>query len=739
MAENYYSTNTVKTEDMGQVIDDMVRIASDRRKGFERRWYDNNFFDDGYHFRYLSRTEGKIVDLSERQSIYAPMRAIPKASRQIRGVANLMLSQDPTPIVYPESVSKSQYPDVQGMDPSTGQPINQPNPEYQEAMKEAKRIAKSIGHWIEEEFKEQGMLEKLALMAILSAKHGVSYLQIWPDPVREKILTQVYDAFDIYLDGSLTEIYDSPYIIKAIPMFISQIKANEDFDPEQLKKINPDNKQASSDIKEAYMRAKYYQMGEIERAAKLILKEALLKEYLNSENMEKIGRQKNGSEILKGKKQGDQIIRQIFVAGNVWLKDTYLNLPDYPFVDFRYEPGPIYQVPLIERFIPQNKSLDVVASRVERYTNTMVSGVWLKRQGEQFNITNQAGGQVIEYSGITPPVQGQIAPIPAFVFNYINLLQSFIEEQGVSTSTLGKVPTGVKANAAIESLKESEFANLVIPSRRLKGTVKKVSEKFMDLADSYFIEPKTVYYLEKGEPQYFNVIGDSAIEKRDSVGVETPDDVIRIKKDYKVDIEIQSGLGYTREAKKQAALQLGEYILKMVEMGAMPPEAMQKFVEQLLEVYQFGATSEIMETFQNFEPGGLTSDQLEKMKLAIAEVLNDLKGSEVLPDEQQRVEEGKLATAEALKDTGLIDNKPQDPLIQKEIEQKEQEMRHAEEEHELKMQKMRQELEIDEQKADVDVKIKAAQAKQGMTLKEQQVKAQTAAMKKGVVNNARSK
>ena len=326
--------------------------------------------------------------------------------------------------------------------------------EYKEASQEAKRIAKQVGHWVEEEYKEQNLIEKLAFMAILAAKHSISFLQVWPDPIKEQIKTQVYDAFDIYLDGTLTEIEDSPYIIKAIPQFISQIKANEMFDKNQIVKINPDNRQASSDIKQAYLNAKYYQMGEVERSAKIILKEAFIKEYLSKNNIQKIASQKDGSEILRDKKEGDQVIRQIFVAGNIWLKDTYLNLPRYPFVDFRYEPGPIYQVPPIERFIPANKSLDLVVSRLERYTNTMATGAWLKRQGEQFEISNQAGGQVIEYQG-TPPVQAQIAPLPSFIFNFISLLQSFIEEQGVTTSSLGKLPEGIKAHAAIESLKES--------------------------------------------------------------------------------------------------------------------------------------------------------------------------------------------------------------------------------------------------------------------------------------------
>src|SRR3990167_1790657 len=633
-----YSTSGVDTHNIGNVVDQMINVAKDSRRGFEKRWYDNNFFDDGYHFRYLNREQNKVIDLASRSTVWEPMRAIPKASRQIRGIANLLLARDPTPIVYPDKVKRYAYSPE----------------EYQQAIKLSKGVAKKIGCYLKEEYKNQDLLEKLALMVILTCKHGVSYLQVWPDAVDEAIRTQVYDAFDIYLIGSLTEIYDSPFIIKAAPQFISQIKANESFDPKQLEKINPDNRLASSEIKEAYMRAKYGRETNMDQSASLMLKEAFIKEYLNDSSMERIRLQKNGGDILKIKKKGDPIIRQVFVAGNVWLRDEYTNLPDYPFVDFRMEPGPIYQVPLIERFIPTNKSLDLAVSRIERFFHTMNVGIWLKRQGEQFDISNLAGGQIVEYQG-TPPVQGNIANPSAMSFPFMQFLTSLIEEQGVTTSTLGKIPQGVKANAAIESIKESEFANLVIPMRRLKGVLKRIDEKFMDLGDNYFVKEKTVYYLEKGEPQYFDIVGNAAAEKRKEVKMPVSDNVIRIKKDYKVDIEVQAGLGYTREGKKAAALQLGEYLLKLAQFGALPPQGVQKFVEALLETYQFGATSEIMETFEGFEQGGLTDDQIEKVKVGLAEVLKDLQGSEILPTSEQRIEEGKVATAQTLQDSGIME------------------------------------------------------------------------------------
>lgn len=642
-----YATNRQDSNQIGQTVDDLMTQTKDSRRSFERRWYDNNFFDDGYHFRYLSRQQNKIVDLADRSTIYNPLRAIPKSSKQIRGMANLLLSQDPVPVIYPEKINYAAYPPIPVQDPQTGEITEQPNPQLEEAVKGSRLVAKLSGHWVEEEFRKQEIQEKLALMVILAAKHGVSFMQVWPDAVREEIRTQVYDAFDIYLVGSLTDISDSPYIIKGQPRTIAEIKADERFDPSKVEEITPDNRHASSEIKESYMKARYGGVSHPEAVATVMEKEYFIKEFLNSENSARIRRQSNGGDILQGKEEGDIVIRHGFVEGNITVLDEYVDLPDYPFVDFRFEPGPIYQVPMIERFIPSNKSLDLVVSRLERYIHTMVTGAWMKRQGEQFDINNTAGGQIIEYQA-TPPVQAQIANMPNFVFNFMNLLTNLIEEQGVSTSILGKVPTGVRSNAALETIKESEYANLVISSRRLKNSIKRIVEKFLDLADRYFVNPQTTYFMEKGEPQYFDIIGSTALAKRQKLGVDTPDAAVPISGEYNVDIEIESGLGYTREGQRVAAKELADFVVSMTQTGMLSPEFAQTFVRKLLELYGFGVTQEIIEALESGTSSGeLEEKEIQQMKAAMAEVIND---TGIASSPEQRVQEGKVATAEAVSD-----------------------------------------------------------------------------------------
>ena len=611
-------TSRIETSKIGQEIENMMLLASNQRKSFARHWYDNNFFDEGHHFRFISRTTGRIVDLSERATLYAPKRAIPKASRQIRGMANLILSQDFKPLVLPEKVTNVNYPQPQ---------------EYQQAWQEAKNVAKRSGHWLEEEWKNQDMDIKLALMVILTMKNCISYMQIWPDPVEEAIKTQVYDAFDIYLVSNLTSIYDSPFIGKVVPKTIKEIKANENFDKEQLDKITPDNRYASDEIKEAYLSSKFGRGGMAsDAAATLLQKEFFIKEYLSDDNYSRVN--KSNPDILKNKKKGDMVIRQVFSAGSIWLRDEYVNLPDYPFVDFRLEPGTIYQPAQMERFISANKSLDSIMSRVERYIHTMNVGVWMKRRGENFKISNVAGGLMAEYDGM-PPQQMALSPIPAHVFNFINLLISFIEEQGVTTSALGKLPKGVKAWGAIESLKASEFANLHIHIKQLKKTIQKISEKMLDIADSHFVTPQTIMRLDKGEPDYFDVIGQYGVDTRKKIKEEVKN-AIPLKKDYKVQIEIESGLGYTDEGKKGRMMEIAQFVLQMAQAGYLSQAAAKVVVERLVEVYKFGPTAELMEAMDTAgQEQELTEQQINQVKVALLETKKDLQKFE---SEQRKVD-----------------------------------------------------------------------------------------------------
>jgi len=638
------ATDKIPSAKIGSVVDELVQNEARKRQAFERRWYDNNFFDDGFHFRYVSRETGKIVDLNNKRKGGDPLRAIPKASRQIRGVTNLLAGPHYVPVVYPEKVTIRNYPrSVQ--DPQTGQVMY---PDYELTKKLAKIHAQKVGNWIEKEFENQGIGEKTILMLLLAAKHGVSFLKIYPDSTEEKICSVVSDAFDVYLQGDVQDEQESPFITFTKQELISRIKANKYFDEEQLAMITPDNKYASSEIKEAYMQTRYGTKFASDYTATLIQKETYFKEYVTEHNMREIVRDL-GKKAEKIKK-GDEVIRQVFSAGGITLKDTYTTLTKYPLVSFRFEPGAMYQVPFIERFIPANKTLDSIVSRVESYANTMGVGIYQKRKGENYQISNIPGGQMIEYQS-QPLMQMSIAPLPNFMFNLIELLEKFIEEQGAATASLGQLPQGVRSGVAIESLKATEYANLQIATGQLKKTIKNIATSMIDIGAENFIEPQTVMMLEKGEPKYFDIIGEEGVETFKKVNDEDAlDSLIVLKKNQHIDIEIESGLGFTQEGKKQTMQQISEFFLQLAQIGYIKPEVMKLVIEKLLEVYQFGSTQEFLDVLDSsMQETGIGEEDIQKMKVAMAEVMKDT-GVPGQQQEEQQVMSTKVGVVEALKD-----------------------------------------------------------------------------------------
>ncbi len=614
MANHYESTSSLYGQAMVEQIEKFIVMGEKTRKPFERRWYDNMFFDDGFHFRFVSKKTGQVIDLIRKRNIYSPMRAIPIASTQIRGVANLLLATKMIPVIYPERVLPTNYKTPK---------------EVKRAQEDAKYIAKRIGHWVMEEDSEQEIDDKVALMILLAEKMSVSYMEVWPDAEKQKLNSEVYDAFEICLLGNKKEIYDSPFLIKIVPKEISDLKANPQFDQEVLDGITPDNKYASSEVKNAYLVSKFGGTNTSDASATLLLREAYIPEHLDEHNMEAIARQSDSKQILDGKKKGDIVMRQVFTLRGTSkpLLDQYVNLSRYPFVDYRLEPGPIYQTAKIERLIPMNKSFDAIMSRVEKYIHTMVAGKYLRKKGEPTTSVTNESGEFIDYE-VNPPTQMQIASIPSFLFQFLGLLQGLMDSQGVTTATLGKLPKGVRGYQAIESLKQTDYANLKIPVNQLIKTRKRIAETMIDYASQYFITPQAVYRLEKGEPDYFDVVGNAGVQARKNAKAKDfPDDMIKIQRDHRVRIEIVGGQSFTEQGRRDAMKEMIGFMETMIKGGYLPKDAMMVIARQMLESFKFGGISDIMNSIATAKEGEkkFEEDDIKKIKMAFLQVIMDMK------------------------------------------------------------------------------------------------------------------
>ena len=655
LARRFSSTSSVG---IGQAVEDLTNQAVSQRRSHERRWYDNNFFDDGSHFRVISKKTGRVVDHVNRGQGFVE-RAIPRASRQIRGVSNLLFAAEPYPVVYPERITEADYPKV--VDPKTGK--EQPGPEYEAALKKAKDVARKRGMWLSNEWEEQQDLPiKLIDALLLAAKNSVAWIQVYSDPEKQKICTEVFDAFDVIIFGDRRETKDLPFMTKVKPMDFKEVMANPMFDPKMLATLTPDNRYATSEIKNAYMSSRFGAKQTTQDQSTILVKETFIKEVLAEENQKRIVGMDEGQAVLKGKKLGDIVMRHVFSAGGVTLLDEYVDYDEYPLIPIRFEPGPLYQVPFIERFIPQNKSLDIIVTRLEKWVNAMIVGVYQKRKGENFQVSNFPGGQVVEYE-TTPLTQMQNGSVGNTPFAVVDLLNKFIDEQGATTSAMAQLPSGVKSGVAIESVKTAEYANLKIPIMMLKNSVNGIAERMLERAHKDILEPQEYSTIEDGEPQYFDVIGKKGFDLSQKVGKEMPEDVTVIDKEIKVRVEIEPGLGLTMEGKRQAMQEVINFMLELTKVNPdfIAPEALKQVIKRFLETFGYGSTQEFMEAMDEAGAQGMSDTAIEKMKIAVLEALQE--AEEIGPQaSEKRVMENKMGTLSALKDSGLTElaNKPEE-------------------------------------------------------------------------------
>ncbi len=639
---------------IGKMVEDMNFQAIMRRRAWERRWYNTNWFDDGLHFRVMSKRTGQVIDHVQRNSGFIE-RAIPRASKQIRGIGALLLTPNYYPVVYPERTTQEKY-----RDKITGQVDVK---RYQQAQEMAKQEARMRGIFLQTTWEDELDLEiKLMDMILLTAKNGISYLKIYTDPHTKRVTASVHDAFDVICYGDVREIDDLPFMTFTEPMDFNEVISDERFDEEKRRELSPDNLYATSEIKEAYMRARYGSKLNAENLNTINVRETFIKEYLSDDNWEQAVALGEENGAMEGKSKGDMIMRHPFSAGGVTLLDEYINYDNYPCAELRFESGYLYQVPLMERFIPLNKSQDIVVTRIEKWINTMVSGIYRVRKGENMIISNIPGGQKVEYEG-TPPDQMPISNVGSTPFQFMELTDKYIEEQGISSNQPAQLPSGI-ANNTIENIQQQEYTNMKFATARLKKCVTRIGELIMERADKDYIHPVEISYKEDKEVNYFSVIGSRGHKAYKKVNKELPNDLITLNRKAKIRVEADSGFGLTQDGRRKGIETLMNQMVELYKLGFVGAEAMALLVKRMVEEYGYGSTEEFMEAIENgVTQGQMSQQQIKQMQIAILQVLKDT-GNVGKEHEKRLVDSTKLGTLTALKDAGLLDKEEKGGLTE---------------------------------------------------------------------------
>lgn len=527
---------------------------SDARFRFERNWYVADNFYDGNHFVWFKKETGTIDKITAPKGTV--LRAIPKASKQVEVVQNLIITNSYKWTAYPEADSSG------------------------EISEEAGEVARRQGQWLQYQFDQMNMDAKIADLVLYALKFPVSFMEFYPTDDAASIGCSVYDAFDIYFKPNVESIYDSPVLIKTIEKTWDEIKANPDYkipDDYEPKGTEP----YASELKSIRFNEKFgHQFGNKMQKNTVILKEAWVKEWyteVTKEEQEVPGGYTDTETGLPLTQMVEKKERKMRVRVITYLDDLAEPLrnvetvySDYPFIAYKTKSGALYQPSLLERLMSPNKSIDLIVSGIEQFMHTMNKGRWLKHRNASLSKIYNESGQIIEWDVEKPELVDQQS-IPNYFFTHIGNLEKWIEEQSANAATSGRVPKGARAYKTIEALKSSDAANQSVAIINLEAVLERSAEICLEIADKYFDTPQNVYRMDKENPDYFKVVGARYNQSEGAVP---------LSENTKVNVSVESGLSYTEEGKRQT-------LIELYQLGLIPKET-------VLEGFKFGNIGEIL-------------------------------------------------------------------------------------------------------------------------------------------------
>ena len=178
----------------------------------------------------------------------------------------------------------------------------------------------------------------------------------------------------------------------------------------------------------------------------------------------------------------------------------------------------------------------------------------------------------------------------------------------------------------------------------------------VDIAGRYFIMPQTVEVLSKNqEPKYFQIMGTAGVEARKKAKIDVEPNVTVIDPNAVIDIEVESGLGFTEQGKRDTMMQIANYMVQLAQQQLLPMEAVQVSIQELLRTFNFGSTQEFMQAIETGTmPQDFTQEQMMKLKIAMLETMKDA-GIAGKDNNEAMVNTTKIGVLEALKESGLAD------------------------------------------------------------------------------------
>lgn len=528
------------------------------KKRFEPRWYLAEAFFEGVHFTYGQKDkDGNWIKVPTPKG--KTLREVPKAKKQILSIRNMLLKIKQRPVTYPDR-------NVIMLDGEKNQELI--TQEETQAIKQGRYV----DYYMHEKMKLDRHKKKLIRYAEL---YNVGYIQIINDNGKKEFA--VYDPFEISVYPTISNINDYPRVVKHISKRIEDLEGNDKYDQAEIAKLKAmakGGKYSDSVYKDSLMKERY---GVAPKDSVLI------------DEIYEIQKVKDKDE--EGNEVGEERERCVIKSyvGDIKIREEVTKLSMIPISMFVWG-DEAYQTSLMEDMMPLNKAYDLFISKLEQKAKKLDTGRIIMQKGEDAKVYTTNDGEFIRYKRVKPEVMEE-ASVPNAFMEMINMLDNDLREQGVTMASSGQLPSGIKAWRAIESLKESDYASIGTPQDNLNECLTDLTEKLIEMLaeDMVEIETAQVEAEKQGQSDAFKVVGKRGAE---ILGQDKLNGVVVIDPNRTTKVEIESGISWTEEAKKDLAIELLgakaisiQTALEMLKVGNS-----QEIIDQMVKEGTMGKT-----------------------------------------------------------------------------------------------------------------------------------------------------
>lgn len=241
-------------------------------------------------------------------------------------------------------------------------------------------------------------------------------------------------------------------------------------------------------------------------------------------------------------------------------EDTDLDRP--PFFVFHSDQhlGEFYGIGKVQPIIPLVKALSNLQSRLQEHLIRFTRASLMVPRGAQLFRTSNESGEMWLHNPGRRPEPNSVAAIPREVIEQSNMLEKYIQDSSsVHDVSMGRNPQGIESARAIENLIHGDQQNKADLRDNFESFASQVAKYMLYLCSHYYPKSRKVTVKQDGQPKQFYAVGQEGATNPYIDELKASDEnVLVIKPDNDIQVNITSGLANTPEARQQKAISLNE-------------------------------------------------------------------------------------------------------------------------------------------------------------------------------------